>query len=233
MDVDDDSTGLEAARVVCRAFLSSAPVDGAAFTQMDSDEVRNTWFASDEDVEELERVQYALGEGPTGEAFRSGRAVLVADLRSPSSAVRWPMLAQKTGHLPVSGLFAIPMQLGAINIGICLAYRHRPGLLPARDLHDLLRAVDSATLALLAVRAGTAQSALDHRPIAPTIHQATGMVVAQLRSSAEEAFARIRAHAYVTGRSLEEVADDIVRRRLRLEADPPTSEPPPTSRSNR
>jgi hypothetical protein len=51
------------------------------------------------------------------------------------------------------------------------------------------------------------------------IDQATGMLMVQLGVPAAEAFARLRAYAYVQDRRLAEVAGDIVARRLRLYRD--------------
>jgi hypothetical protein len=51
------------------------------------------------------------------------------------------------------------------------------------------------------------------------VSQATGMLVAQLEIEPAEALVRLRAHAYATGRSVTDVADDILERRLQLEAD--------------
>ena len=51
------------------------------------------------------------------------------------------------------------------------------------------------------------------------VHQATGMVSAQLEVPIDEAFVRLRAHAFADGRSLRDVARDVVSRRLTLEAD--------------
>jgi AmiR/NasT family two-component response regulator len=48
------------------------------------------------------------------------------------------------------------------------------------------------------------------------IHQATGMVLAQLDISADAALARLRAHAFVEQRLLIDVARDVVGRRLRF-----------------
>ena len=48
------------------------------------------------------------------------------------------------------------------------------------------------------------------------IHQATGMVSAQLEVSAADALVRLRAHAYAEGRTLSDVAADVLGRRLRL-----------------
>lgn len=51
------------------------------------------------------------------------------------------------------------------------------------------------------------------------VSQATGMLVAQLEVEPAEALVRLRAHAYATGRSVTDVARDILDRRLKLEAD--------------
>jgi len=52
------------------------------------------------------------------------------------------------------------------------------------------------------------------------VHQATGMVVAQLGVSATDALARLRAYAFVEQRLLSDVAHDVVSRRLRFTRDP-------------
>jgi AmiR/NasT family two-component response regulator len=51
------------------------------------------------------------------------------------------------------------------------------------------------------------------------VYQAQGMVQVQLGVSLEEAMVRLRAHAFVQGRTLVEVAADVVARRLILERD--------------
>lgn len=48
------------------------------------------------------------------------------------------------------------------------------------------------------------------------VHQATGMVIGQLGGSPEQALARIRARAFAEGRSIVDVAGDIVARRIIL-----------------
>ena len=48
------------------------------------------------------------------------------------------------------------------------------------------------------------------------LHQATGMLIAQLGVSATDAAARLRAHAASTHRPLIDVSRDIIARRLRL-----------------
>ncbi|MFF9896031.1 ANTAR domain-containing protein [Streptomyces longispororuber] len=46
------------------------------------------------------------------------------------------------------------------------------------------------------------------------VHQATGMVMVQLGIGQEQAFDRLRARAFTEGRTVSEVARDVVARRL-------------------
>lgn len=220
----NDERALEGAVLqVCRAFVASAPIDGAAFTQMTSDAVRDPWVASDAAIATIESAQYALGEGPTQDAYAARRPVLVPDLGAAWVAARWPMFVVEIAPLDVGSLVAMPMRIGAIIVGVCTVYRREAGPLTEMDLHAVLAAMDDATLTLLGLRAGSpggnAESASSGGTLPRGVHQATGMLVVQLGVSAESAFARLRAHAYAHGRTIHEVAEDIVERRLRLEAD--------------
>ena len=49
------------------------------------------------------------------------------------------------------------------------------------------------------------------------VHQASGMVAAQLEIGVGEALVRLRAYAFANDRLLSDVAEDVVVRRLRLE----------------
>lgn len=49
------------------------------------------------------------------------------------------------------------------------------------------------------------------------VHQATGMIVAQLGVTAHEAFVRMQGFAYSNGRMLSEVAQSVVHRQLRFD----------------
>jgi AmiR/NasT family two-component response regulator len=49
------------------------------------------------------------------------------------------------------------------------------------------------------------------------VNMATGMLAAQLRIGLEDAFARLRAHAFASGRSVLEVARDLLARRIPLD----------------
>ncbi|MFB9526451.1 ANTAR domain-containing protein [Nonomuraea roseola] len=51
------------------------------------------------------------------------------------------------------------------------------------------------------------------------MHQATGMISAQLEVGLAQAFVRLRAYSFAHERRLGEVAGDVVARRLRLKRD--------------
>ena len=129
----------------------------------------------------------------------------------------------------VRALFALPLQLGTIKLGALDLYRTTPGPLPGNELRDVITAVDIAVLLLLTVP-GHASAAHTNGTASngqhtdrqwggmwtnrAEVHQATGMILAQLEVPAHEAFVRLRAHAFATRRSLADVARDVVARRL-------------------
>jgi hypothetical protein len=139
-------------------------------------------------------------------------------MNDPAQTARWPVyaaaVAEQTG---VRAIFALPLQWGAIDVGVLDLYRRAPGALSAAQMRDALSAADAATLILLGLRSdpGDDDQAWDRSwGNRAEIHQATGMVVAQLGVSAADALARLRAHAFAEQRLLGDVARDVVARRL-------------------
>ena len=137
---------------------------------------------------------------------------------------RWPVFAAALAEqAEVGALFALPLQWGAINLGVLDLYRRTTGGLAPEQWRDALGAVDVATLLLLSARTDPDDGydgGLDPATSARAeVHQATGMVLAQLDISAEDALARLRAHAFVEQRLLIDVARDVVARRLRFSDD--------------
>lgn len=216
------ATGDDPAGQVCQALVAALPVDGGEVTAMASDAARERLCASDDTIARLADLEFTLGEGPCLQAFEAGAPVLIPDLAATTA--RWPVFATAAGKLPVGGLFVFPVQLGAITVGVCELYRTEPGPLEVEELALVLGATDLAALALLRLRTGGPVAEidgywLDGSPAERVVHQATGMLITQLGVPAEEAFARLRGHAFSHDRMVGEIAGDIVARRLRLEAD--------------
>ena len=102
----------------------------------------------------------------------------------------------------MAALFALPMQWGAVNLGMLDLYRITAGGLSDLQRRDALAAADIVALIMLGQRTdpgedggGWLDPALVRRA---EIHQATGMVLVGLGISATDALARLRAHAFST-----------------------------------
>jgi ANTAR domain len=111
--------------------------------------------------------------------------------------------------------------VGTINLGVLDLYRKAPGSLSDAQLRDAMSAADMATLMFLAMCTDPGDGVwLDHSVYGRAeIHQATGMVLAQLGGNATDALARMRAYAFAQQRSLSDVAHDVVCRRLHFTQD--------------
>ena len=173
----------------------------------------------------LQDAQFTLGEGPGLEAVRAGAPVLVPDLAQAAS--RWPGFVPAAEELGVHAIFAFPLRIGAISVGVLTAHRAAPGPLADGRLADALALADAIPILLLddtpddpgRIEAEPSPSPDRAQPATyrPEIHQATGMISVQLDVSLAEALVRLRAHAYGGDRPIAEVAADVVARRLRFE----------------
>jgi hypothetical protein len=216
---------------VCSSLTDALPCEAAVVTIMVSDLERHTVFASDETIRAFALAQYTVGEGPSLQAFTSGRPVTISDLSAAWTAEWWPALTREIAHLKMASAFCFPMQLGAISIGACSFYRSTTGELDAHDVSMVVDAIELTTLVLLQLRGNDHNENLVGRWLAVggqsrrKVHQAIGMVMVQLRVSAETAFARLRAYAFVAGRDIEQVAEEIVNLRLQLDHDSPWPRP--------
>jgi hypothetical protein len=204
---------------VCNAAARRLGVDGASVTAM-SGQLREPLFASDELSAVLEELQFTTGEGPGSDEFWLGSPVLIADLESVAG--RWPGFVAAALAAGARAIFALPLQAGAIRVGILSLYRVLPGVLSAAELADALVLADMALQLLLDASAGISGSP-GYRPLdglsdrRAVVYQATGMISVQLGVSLEEALIRLRAHAFATSMALGELAAEVVARRLRLD----------------
>jgi hypothetical protein len=205
---------------VCVAAVVLLSLRGAGLSLMVDGELRGTAGVSDLGIAVVQELQLTLGEGPCVDAWTSRAPVLESDLADPA-VVRWPAFAQAAVDAGVLAVFALPLALGAIRIGVLVLYRDRLGELSADELAYSLVLADVATHMVLGLQAGAPAGEL-HELLArepphwAEIHQATGMVSVQLGVSLDEAFVRLRAHAFAEGLPLRAAAREIVTCRLRL-----------------
>ncbi|MFD2082437.1 ANTAR domain-containing protein [Actinopolymorpha cephalotaxi] len=215
---------------VCQAGVEALPIDGAAITMMTALDRQEPVCASDEVAGRIDELQFTLGEGPCMEAFASGRPVIIPDLQERIDR-RWPVFSLHAQRTAARGLYVLPLQLGAIKVGVMDLYSLVPGGLPLRALTNALRMADAAMWTLLDRRGEDHGGPLGHDaevmygltdlPLhRAEIHQATGVILAQANVSAEQALAMLRAYAFANERPIDEVARDVVERRLRFAGGP-------------
>lgn len=220
--LQDPAASPSPAQRVCRVCSDSlAFADGVAFFLLTGEQSWHTLYASDETASALGEMEFTLGEGPCFAAFESGGPTLLPDVRE-TSAARWPAFAEAVQACAVGGCFALPLQFGAVRMGVMTVYRREAGALSVEQLGNVLAAADAAVWALLILQApvnGTvlapaswADGSVHHREV----HQAAGMLMARLNVPAADALALLRAHSFVSGRLIGDVAADVVARRLLL-----------------
>jgi hypothetical protein len=205
---------------VCRAAVAPLSACGAGISVMTSDGTRGVSAASDPVSDRVEELQFTLGEGPCIDAFADRRPVLAADL-SDAATYRWPVYAPAAQDDGIRAVFAFPLQIGAVRLGVMDIFRDRVGLLTDAELGTAFSFVEVTIDALLDMQENRrsrecAVVNLGHRA---QLFQAQGMVMMQLGVTIGEAVVRLRAYAYAENRRLEDVARDVVARRLRLDSD--------------
>ena len=210
---------------LCSALTRSLPATGVGLSLLTED-THGGWAvaASDAASRTLEELQFTLGEGPCLDAFSSRRPVLEPDL--PVHGMRrWPGYAPAAQEQGVKAVFAFPLQVGAARAGALDIYRDEPGSLGTDALTQAFTFADVAMSVLVGGQEDAGDSrtpdlddVLAHRL---EVYQAQGMVMVDLGVTIDEAVARLRGHAYAEGRSIGDVAKDIVAGKLRLDRDAP------------
>jgi hypothetical protein len=147
--------------------------------------------------------------------------VLEPDLVNPDER-RWPAFRGPVLDAGVRGVFGFPLQVGTVRLGALNLYSDRPGPLSDDQHTDAVVMASVAAEAVLVMQAGAPPGQLaveldagaDFRYV---VHQAAGMVSAQLGTNVGQALVRLRAHAFANDSALTDVAEDVVSRRLRFD----------------
>jgi GAF domain-containing protein len=227
--VDDDGE-LETQRL-CDVCAEVTGATGAGIMLMSGDIARGSVCTTDPVSALIEQLQYDLGEGPCLDAYNQDRPVLEPDLAAPASP-RWPAFTAPAVDAGARAVFGFPLQVGAVRFGALSLYCDAPGPLTDDQHADALLMAGIVAQALILLQAGapagTVAAELEaNAEFQYVVHQASGMVAAQLDVSVGQALVRLRAHAFGHDRALTDVAEDVVDRRLRF--DTPSGEKDPAS----
>ncbi|MEU6311691.1 ANTAR domain-containing protein [Streptomyces sp. NPDC047014] len=212
-------SGINAPAALCRACVDLLDITGASVSLGGDNDAQALWWSSDPVAGRLAEAQYTLGVGPCQSALALAAPVLAADLTGGTDARRWPVFAQQAVELGVRAVFSLPLGSAGLAVGTLDLYRDRPGPLSERDLSFAFPAADAITTALLVLQAqdgpgdeaawlGVAES--DHEEV----HQATGMIMVFLDLDAQQALARLRAHAFTRSQSVTQAARDVLAGRV-------------------
>ena len=208
---------------VCRVAAGELTASGVGVSVMTGDGGRSLYAASDAASERFEEMQFVLGEGPCIDAFGGRRPVLIADLSGHAMSL-WPLYSPAVYEDGLRAVFAFPLQVGAVRLGVMDVFRERPGPLTELQLATALLVADIIVEALLdrqedRGRQGIADGLVWSVGNRAQFFQAQGMVMVQLGVSLAEALVRMRAYAFAENRQLDDVARDVVNRTLRFDQD--------------
>ena len=204
-----------AGTTLCEPFVRVFPVSGASVSLLVTDG-SSTVCASDEIAARIDELQFDLGEGPCWDALASREPVLRPS--TTDARADWPAFGEALAHdeetAAVASVFAFPLAIGSLDIGAIDLYSVTPAVL---DDVQVEGAGSMATVASWQVLRRVLREVDDDAPPVYSrreVHQATGMILAQLGVTAEEAGLLLRAHAFASGRTVRELAADVVARRI-------------------
>jgi hypothetical protein len=196
-------------------FLRAFPVTGASISTLGDVLGNEIVSATSREAQRLDELQLDLGEGPCWDALRLGKPVLEPDLAS-DGARRWPSFAPAAGSVAAASIFAFPVAVGSLRLGaVDLFATTRLELTPAqsRQATAMAKVVGRHLLQYAVEHSGAPEESAGGYS-RRVVHQATGVVLAQLDMTAEEAALVLQGHAFATGRPVPEVAADVVAGRL-------------------
>jgi hypothetical protein len=147
--------------------------------------------------------------------------VLQPDL-ARTAAQRWPGFTAGALAAGVRAIFAFPLQVGGIRVGVLDLYRDVTGVLNDLELAEALAFADAATSILLQLQSETDGVTGDPGLVAmiedrAEVHQATGMVSVQAGLALAPSLVLLRAHSYAAERPILDVARDVIGRTLRFD----------------
>jgi ANTAR domain-containing protein len=211
---------------MCQACVGILGMDGGSLTLDYTEQQRVTLCATDGWAAELEDLQEVVGEGPSWDAYgdRSIQMLLVDGV----AEARWPLLSEgiKRG-LGRCAVYAIPIKPGPQTIGVATFYQREPTAMLVDDQEAQLL-IDAVGVALVKdpdILADDSHATAESWNSRARVHQATGMVMAQLGLGSEDGIAVLRAHAYAHQQSLTALSDDIITRRLDFRTADPDPDP--------
>jgi hypothetical protein len=176
---------------------------------------------SDDTARAAYDLEAVLAEGPALEAARTGNAVIAGGTELTE---HWPRYGPAIAGLGVASVMAAPLGPAAARLGALCTLSCVPSI--ERDGPVTLRALGAALSYILVTRADMhdqfdlgVTSVFGTNDLQARLNQAVGMVSVQCGCGLSDAADLIAARAFASGKSLAEVADQVLSGDLKL-ADP-------------
>lgn len=205
-----------------RACVDVLAVRGAGISVMDV--LRVPVGASDHTAAAAERLQSTTGEGPCLFAHASQRAVIATET---AISQQWPAFyVEFVGRTPYRSAASLPLAIGRAGLGALDLYFQRADDVEHLDLADAVAVADQISAVMsgapsLVSQYGVREPAWLSSAAARErlrVWQAIGRIGVALALPSADALSMLRAHAYVAGRDLDDVAADVVSGELPTDA---------------
>lgn len=204
---------------LCGPFVSAIGVSGAAVSTLGDPLGSETICATDANMARLDEIQIDLGEGPCWEALLTRRPVLESDVQN-STNTTWPLARAALHETGLGAVFAFPLVVAGINVGAIDLYSHTPATMSDAQIRDatllsVILARQVLRRSLLASEGAGEEAGWTHSDFSRReVHQATGMIIAQMQVTPDDALLVLRGHAFATNRTVRDIATDVVARTL-------------------
>ena len=204
---------------VARACADALPVDGAGLS-LHAGPLRVPIGASSPVTSHAERLQFTFGDGPCLRAFDTGRAIA---FEPQDIQLNWPDLyASLMTDSPYRGVLSLPLPEPLGPTVVLDLWVGDPAALPRLDRDEVTAVIGRVTEALAQdLREGARIPAgdstwLEGRDalLRSSTWQAVGLVGMALLLDTPDALEVMRAAAVTSGRSVDEVANDLLIGRL-------------------
>ncbi|GAB3526292.1 GAF and ANTAR domain-containing protein [Arthrobacter monumenti] len=211
--LDEDTVAAALCLITSTAAESVPGASGSGVTLIDPSGRQSTSAASDPVVEQVDQLQYDLGEGPCLTAWATTSVIRMDDAASES---RWPRWTTAVQTLPLRSSVSVPLSVGTTALGAMKIYSPEPAAFDERS--ERLLQLLAAQAAILVANVQARRSAqrisdnlrenLHSRDIIST---AAGILLERDGLTIEEAVSVLMASARREDTALVEVAENLVK----------------------
>jgi diguanylate cyclase (GGDEF)-like protein len=158
---------------LARRIVDIMPITGAGVTLISESTSPHYVAASDDTALTYEKLQTVLDEGPCVAAYRTGKAVAIADLREEA---RFPLFVARALEAGLGAVFTFPLCQGDMRLGALDLYRGTPGPLSDEEMVAAQTLADVASAYLVNAQARSDLLDASAQATAVSLHDAlTGL----------------------------------------------------------